>query len=111
MPLRDAPTELTAKVGARIRSLRVERSMTQGELADTCKLAQAHLSGIEHGLSAITIETANRIADGLNVPAMYLLAFPEDDLRCRIAEQVRDQPPNELRKLEKEFDARFPVAT
>jgi len=107
MPLRDAPTELTAKVGARIRSFRVERSMTQGEFADACKLAQGHLSGIENGLNAITIETVARIANGLGVPPMYLLAFPEEDLRCRIVDQVRDQPATELRKLEKELVVRF----
>jgi len=110
MPRRTEPSPFGAKIGARIRTLRLERRMSLSDLADAGDLSKGHLSSVEYGLAAITIETVARIATGLGVPAMYLLTFPEDDLRCRIADQVRDQPPAELRKLKKELDARFAAA-
>jgi len=109
MPRRTESSPFSAKVGARIRALRVERNMSLSDLADAGTISKGHLSSIEHGLAAITIETVDRIARGLGVPPMYVLAFPEEELRCRIADQVRGQPPAELRKLKKELDARFPA--
>jgi transcriptional regulator with XRE-family HTH domain len=110
MPRRSEPSPFAAKVGARIRALRVERMMSLGDLGDASELSKGHLSSIEHGLAAITIETLDKIARGLGVPAMYVVAFPDDDLRCRIAEQVRVQPVAELRKVRKELDARYLAA-
>jgi len=110
MPRRTEPSPFSAKVGVRIRALRTGRNMSLSDLSDASAISKGHLSSIEHGLAAITIETVNRIATGLGMPPMYLLTFPEDDLTCRIVEQVRDQQPAELRKLKKELDARYPAA-
>jgi len=111
MPRRSSPSPFPVKVGARIRALRFDRNMSMTQLAGACNMPKGHLSSIEHGLAAITIESVNRIAGGLGLPPMYLLTFPEDELRCRIADQIRDQKPAELRKLKKDLDARFVAAT
>jgi len=111
MPRRTEASPFSSKVGARIRAVRLEQNMSLGELAQGSGISKGHLSSIEHGLAAITIESVERIARGLGVLPMYVLTFPDDDLRCRIVEQVRSQPTVELRKLKKELDARFAVST
>ncbi|MDI1442420.1 helix-turn-helix transcriptional regulator [Polyangium sp. 6x1] len=106
MPRRTTPSPGAAKVGARIRDLRLERGLSLQQVAEAGQLSKGHLSSIEHGLAAITIETLERIARGLDLLAMDLCTFPEDDERARIADLVRRGPKKELPKLRRELAAR-----
>jgi len=107
MPRRTTPSPAAAKVGARIRALRLERGLSLQHVADVGALSKGHLSSIEHGLAAITIETLVRIAQGLDVLPMDLLTFPEDDERGRIADIIRTKVgKKELPKLRRELSAR-----
>lgn len=108
MPRRSEATPFSSKVGARIRALRTERNMSLQDLADVSAISKGHLSNVEHGFAAITIETVQRIARALEVQAMYVLAFPEEDERCRIADAVRKLPRGDWRKLRKEIEERIP---
>lgn len=103
MPRRIEPDPSTTKVGERLRALRLERNMSLGELADAADLSKGHLSSVEHGLAAITVQTVSRLARGLGVPALYLLTFPADDDRDQIAELVRRLPATEVAKLRREL--------
>lgn len=103
MPRRIEPDPSALKVGERLRELRLERNMSLAELADVAELSKGHLSSVEHGLAAITIQTISRLAKGLGVPALYLLTFPPDDERDQIAELVRKLPSNEVVKLRREL--------
>ena len=107
MPRRTEPTPSTTKVGARIRELRLARNMSLGDLADASLLSKGHLSSVEHGLAAITVETVLRVAQGLDVPPLYILTFVEDDERARIVDQIRDVPRHELTKLRRELQTRY----
>jgi transcriptional regulator with XRE-family HTH domain len=80
--------------------------MSLANLADAAALSKGHLSSVEHGLAAITIETVERIARGLSLSPMYIFAFGEDDERARIAELIRDFPPRELGQLRRELQTR-----
>ncbi|MDC3981409.1 MULTISPECIES: helix-turn-helix domain-containing protein [Polyangium] len=107
MPRRTIPSPAAAKVGARIRALRLERGLSLQHVADVGQLSKGHLSSIEHGLAAITIETLVRIAQGLDLLPMDLLTFPEDDERGRIADIIRTKiGKKELPKLRRELSAR-----
>jgi len=66
--------ELLGKLGARIRTLRLEKDLTQNDLANLCSLAKASLSRIESGQSNITVITLDRIAEGLEAPIAELFA-------------------------------------
>jgi transcriptional regulator with XRE-family HTH domain len=103
MPRRTEPDPHTAKLGARLRELRTERQMSLNELADASEVSKGHLSSIEHGLAAITVQTISRLARGLGLPPLYLLASPTDDERDQIAELVRKLPAHEIVKLRKDL--------
>jgi transcriptional regulator with XRE-family HTH domain len=103
MPRRTERDPQTAKIGARLRELRTERHMSLADLADAAEVSKGHLSSIEHGLAAITIQTISRLAKGLALPPFYLLASPADDERDQIAELIRKLPTNEIVKLRREL--------
>ncbi|MDC3960631.1 helix-turn-helix domain-containing protein [Polyangium jinanense] len=110
MPRRTEPSPFSSKVGARIRELRLERNMSLPALGEASSISKGHLSNIEHGFAAITIETVDRIARALDIPPLYILAFPTEDERARIADAVRKLPKAEWKKLRKEIEGRAPAA-
>ena len=103
MPRRTEPDAQTAKVGARLRELRLERNMSLGDLSAASEVAKGHLSSIEHGLASITIETISRLAKGLALPPLYILVSPADDDRDQVVELVRKLPVPEIVKLRREL--------
>jgi transcriptional regulator with XRE-family HTH domain len=103
MPRRTESDPQTARIGARLRELRLERNMSLGDLADAAEVSKGHLSSIEHGLAAITIQTISRLAKGLALPPFYLLASPAEDDRDQVAELVRKLPAHEIVKLRREL--------
>jgi transcriptional regulator with XRE-family HTH domain len=103
MPRRTEPDAQTAKIGARLRELRLERNMSLGDLADASEVSKGHLSSIEYGLAAITVQTILRLAKGLALPPLYLLASPADDDRDHVVELVRKLPAQEVVKLRREL--------
>jgi transcriptional regulator with XRE-family HTH domain len=103
MPRRIEPEPYALKVGERLRALRQERNLSLAELAEASDLSKGHLSSIEHGLAAITIQTIFRVAKGLGLPALYVLAFSADDERDHIMELVRKLPSGEVAKLRREL--------
>jgi transcriptional regulator with XRE-family HTH domain len=107
MPRRTTPSPFAFKVGARIRQLRIERGLSLAEVGDAGHLSKGHLSSIEHGLAAITIETIEKIAQALKVLPMDLLTFPEDDVRCEVGDLVRSMQTREVPKLRRELKERL----
>lgn len=67
-------------VGEAIRRIRVERRLSQAELADRARLTQATISRIESGARRGDIETLTLIAAGLGL-ALWLLIKRAEGLR------------------------------
>lgn len=105
MPRRTEPEAFALRVGGRIRELRFERGLSLGALADLTGVSKGHLSSVEHGLASITVGTVARIAEGLNVPPMYLLAFPADDERAHAAELLRFVPRTEVKRIVRQIES------
>jgi len=103
MPRRTEPDPQTAKIGARLADLRLERNMSRNDLADAAAVSKGHLSSIENGLAAITIQTISRLAKGLGLPPFYLLVSPADDDRDQVVELVRKLTAPEIVKLRREL--------
>lgn len=61
--------------GKHIKSLRLERNLSQEELAALCGLDRTYVSGIERGLRNVSIVNIFRIAEALNTPPSNLLDF------------------------------------
>jgi transcriptional regulator with XRE-family HTH domain len=109
MPRRTEPEPFTTQVGARIRELRLERNMSLAQLADACMLSKGHLSSVEHGLAAITIQTIHRLAQGLEVPPLYLLTFAADDERDHAIELLRKLSTTEVRKVRRQLEVQLGI--
>lgn len=103
MPRRTEADATTLKVGERLRHLRLERNMSLAQLADIAGISKGHLSSVEHGLAAITVETIARLARALEMTSPNLLTFPEEDDRAHIAELLRKMPEHEVAKLKRDM--------
>ncbi len=70
--LMDAEMRVNRLVGARIRTVRKERTMTLRQLAHKTALSVSLLSQIELGRSSASISTMRKTAAALGVPLSYL---------------------------------------
>ncbi|RRH87645.1 XRE family transcriptional regulator [Variovorax beijingensis] len=57
-----------ARIGAQVRALRMAAEVSGGELAKTSGISASLLSRIERGLVSPSVETLERLAQGLHVP-------------------------------------------
>ncbi|HMY19595.1 MAG TPA: helix-turn-helix transcriptional regulator [Polyangium sp.] len=108
MPRRTHTTSFTLDFGERLRSLRLEQGISLSQLAATTGISKGHLSSIEQGFAAITIESAQRLAIGLNLSPTMLMAFPKNDEYAVILDLVHQLPTTyqkRLRKLLKQWVA------
>jgi transcriptional regulator with XRE-family HTH domain len=110
MPRRIEADATTLKVGERLRQLRLEHDMSLAQLADAAGISKGHLSSVEHGLAAITVETIARLARALETSSPYLVTFPEDDDRAYIAELLRKMSAQDIAKLKRELTKTAKVA-
>jgi transcriptional regulator with XRE-family HTH domain len=60
-------TDIRKRFGARIRELRKERNMLQGELADKVGIRESYLSDVETARKEPCLEVIDMIADALGV--------------------------------------------
>ncbi len=68
----DADMRVKRLVGARIHTIRRERSMTLRQLAHKTVLSVSLLSQIEGGKSSASLSSMHKIAFALGVPLAYL---------------------------------------
>ena len=78
MPVRIQPTALTAKIGARIRDVRLEQKMSLADVEAAGGPTRGHLSGIERGQVNVTLECLGGIAKALGVQFHDLLCFSQE---------------------------------
>ncbi|EZH66279.1 transcriptional regulator [Bacillaceae bacterium JMAK1] len=86
-------TDLRRIVGNRIRLVRKEQGLTQQELADRSGLDDAYIGGIERGERNFTIDTLDKVLNGLNIKPDELfsgmsLNFNQDSKRDALEELV-----------------------
>ena len=62
--------------GARLRSIRSERKLTQEQFAERMEISVDFLSLIERGINAPSFETIEQMAKRLRVPVKALFEFP-----------------------------------
>ena len=66
-----AETRAIKKFGNTLRKLRLERGLTQDELAELLDKDRAYVSQLERGLKNVTLKTMVQIATGLNVDIRF----------------------------------------
>ncbi|WP_462223348.1 helix-turn-helix domain-containing protein [Flavobacterium sp.] len=69
--------EYIKRFGANIRSLRIEKKMSQEELAYSSDIPISQVGRIERGEINTTISTVKAIANSLNLPIKNLFDFED----------------------------------
>ncbi|MBN4081170.1 helix-turn-helix transcriptional regulator [Caldithrix abyssi] len=69
---------LLKSLGKRIHTLRVLNKVTQEELENRTGLNAKYISSIERGQKNVTVNTLDKIADGLNVELYELFLFSDN---------------------------------
>jgi len=64
-------------IGARLRKLREDRDLSQGDIEERTGLLRCYLSRVENGHTIPSIETLERIAAALDIP-LYQLFYEGD---------------------------------
>jgi transcriptional regulator with XRE-family HTH domain len=79
--------------GERIKQLRLEKSLTQVELAKIFNTSHATINRYEKGVNEPDSETINKFADYFNVSTDYLLGrTDEKNISEKISEALQDDP-------------------
>ena len=68
-------TEINIKFGQRIVELRKLTGIPQEELAFRCNIQRSYMGVIERGEKSVTLNTIEKIAKGLEVSILELMAF------------------------------------
>lgn len=84
-----ASPELALVLGARIRALRAELNVLQRELAVRCDLDNGYLSQLESGKHLPSLEVLRRLAVGLGVEMMDLVAVDATSPRTALLDGLR----------------------
>ena len=90
------------ELGKKIKRMRINRGLTQEELAETVDISQRTLSGIEIGENFVTAETLDKIIKALNTTAENLFATnhlkEEQELLKEISQKIKiiSQNPTKL---------------
>jgi transcriptional regulator with XRE-family HTH domain len=89
-------------IGDRIREVREQRGLSQGDIARTTGMFRAYISRVEHGYLVPSVETLERFAVALSVPLHELVrAGPVP------AEDARDEPAERFLRLLRVFLAKL----
>jgi transcriptional regulator with XRE-family HTH domain len=70
--------DVRERVGRNVRRYRVEKGVSQEELAHRCELDRTYVSGIERGIRNPTVVVLERIAGVLEIEASVLLGPNEE---------------------------------
>lgn len=71
-------TRLAREVGTKIKYLRQKRGLSQEALALSCDMDPAFLGHVERGMRSPTLNTLQRICDGLGITLTELLLTESD---------------------------------
>lgn len=93
-------TDLSKKIGLRIKELRLSKSLKQCELADMLNMERSNLTRIENGKQRPTDENLVKIAEILKVTPSELFdvthILPKDELITAITELLPQFTQQEL---------------
>ena len=83
------------RLGENIRECRLQRKLTQLELADAAGFGEEHCKQVEYGNKALSIYNLCAVAKTLNVSTDYLLYGSTKQSRCENINLLLDSLSNE----------------
>lgn len=84
-------SEIVKKFGQRVKNYRTQMGVSQEKFAEMCGLHPTYIGQVERGEKNCTLESAEKIALGLNMPLENLL--------CRIAPANNNSIPNDIYEI------------
>lgn len=66
---------LQQKVGKRIQQIRIEKNISQQDLASKCNFEKSNMSRLENGNANATLATLQKVCDALQVDYIELFKF------------------------------------
>jgi transcriptional regulator with XRE-family HTH domain len=85
-------SDVIKNLGARVRDIRKERSMTQHVLACRMNVPRTYISKVEMGRVVPALATLERIAAGLEVSVIYLLCDESERRRDDVIAGILNDP-------------------
>lgn len=68
---------LQRTLGQNVRRIRLDRGLSQEELADELGVHRTYMGGVERGERNLTLQSVERLAGGLGLDPLTLLAAPQ----------------------------------
>ncbi len=93
-------------IGRRLRKLREERTLSQGDIEKRTGLLRCYISRVENGHTVPSLETLERLAAALEVP-LYQLFYEGDDPPVLPNLSSRQTPEELVLSEEQEKQVRF----
>lgn len=82
-----------SSIGQRIRQLREQKGLSQGDIERSTGMLRAYISRVEHGHTIPSLESLERFASALGIP-LYQLFYhssgPEEEHTAPLSEQDRE---------------------
>jgi transcriptional regulator with XRE-family HTH domain len=92
-------------IADRLRALREEKQLSQGDLEERTGLLRCYISRVENGHTVPAIETLEKMARAMEIP-MYQL-FYDGDKRSKLPNLPKRQPSDDIAWGSSEKDARY----
>ncbi len=88
-------------LGARIRSAREKKFLTQEQLGELCSLSTAHIGHIERGTRTPSVDTLCAISSALDVSLDSLLLdnFEGNEKLSHLASLLKGKDPDKVRRF------------
>ena len=83
--------EQLQEIGARLKSARLAKGLTQAQLAETVGISVSFLSNIETGRQAMNVQTLTALLDALNISADWLLGNGTDSANHAAALEIEKE--------------------
>ena len=94
--------ELMLLVGSNLRKYRLERNLTQEQLAERAGISTSFYANLERGKKSMSILTLKELASSLNISTDYLLNESSSIIRIENLEiLLHDQPDSFIASIEK----------
>lgn len=65
--------DISVKFGKKVKELRLQKKMSQGDLAKVLGVHPTYISGIERGVRNMTLKNIEKLAKALGVPIEELI--------------------------------------
>lgn len=79
------------EIGARLKQARLEKNLTQAQLAEAADISVSFLSNLETGRQAMNIKTMATLLDILNISADWLLGNSTDSANHAAALEIEKE--------------------